>query len=289
MDIKKIVLITVVSCMASVCTMAQDDMYFIPKKVNKHVTTVQKQQSVNVTYRDIDEYNRRGHFASRYQNVDLDTLYSDVIVFDTTTVDTITNEVLNEDLEYAYEPEDDYVYSRRLSRFDDFYWYAPLYYGWYGYAPYWYGRPYWYAGLYYDSWYDPWFYDWYRPWGWHYSWYWPVSHYHRYYGVTGTTNHSRSYRRGNGVNNNFRRFRGTGNRVNNSQNVYNRNSGRANNNRFRGNRQNNYNRQNNFNRYNTQSRPSYNNSFRDTRGGGNFRSGGSFGGNRGGGGIRSRR
>lgn len=287
MNVRKIVLGLSLFCLVSSGVRAQDDMYFVPKKVDK--TEVAEERSVvrAIPMRDVDEYNRRGQFSSQYQSVDLDTLYSDVIIMDTASVDTTTENALAvNDFEYAYDPQDDYTYSRRLSRYDDYYWHDPWYYGWYGYGPYWYGSPYWYAGWWYDPWYDPWFYGWHRPWGWYYSWYRPVVYYRPYRGITGTTNHGRPYRNNGIGNTNFKGYRGTSNRVNNRR-PYDRNNGNSNyNNRFRGNRQDNYNWNNN------QSRPTYNNSFGGNRSGGSFRGGGSFGGSRsggGGGGFRGRR
>ena len=283
---------------------AQDDMYFTPKKEDKAEPERQYVDTDNAVgtyynygYRDVDEYNRRGRFAENYLGQGLDSLYSDVIVLDSVASDSLLADTafVSDDFDYAYNPEDDYTYSRRMSRYDDYYWYDPwIYGGWYGspywYGSYWYGSPYWYAGWWYDPWYDPWFYGWHRPWGWYY----PVYSYYRpYRGVTGTTNHGRPYGH-HGTANNFRGYRGnnsttrgnssfTGNRYSTGRNTTNYN------NRFRGNRQNTY---NNYN--NTPSRSTFNNSgsFGGSRSGG-FHGGGSFGGGSrgggGGGGFRGRR
>ena len=288
MDMKKIVFVTAFVCLLPHDIIAQDDMYFTPKKADKAETVQEQPKMYTGSFRNVDEYNRHGRFAGVSQEVDLDTLYSDVVFFDadTSTVagDTILVGDVTDAADYAYDPSEDYEYSRRLSRYDDYYWHDPWYYGWYGYGPYWYGSPYWYAGWWYDPWYDPWFYGWHRPWGWYYSWYRPVYYHRPYYGVTGTTNHGRPYRPGSVGSKRFRSYRGTEGRVNSNRNLYNRNNGNTDNiYRFRSRRQNNYN--NNWN--NNQSRPSYNNSFRSS--GGSFRGGGSFGGSRGGGGFSRRR
>lgn len=291
MDMKKIVFVTAFVCLLPHDIIAQDDMYFTPKKADKTETVQEQPKMYTGSFRNVDEYNRHGRFAGVSQEVDLDTLYSDVVFFDadTSTVagDTILVGDVTDAADYAYDPSEDYEYSRRLSRYDDYYWHDPWYYGWYGYGPYWYGSPYWYAGWWYDPWYDPWFNGWHRPWGWYYSWYWPVSYHRPYYGVTGTSNHGRPYRHGSVGSGNFKGYRGTNNRVSSNRNNYDRDNNRTNySNRFRGNRQ------NNFNRNNYQSRPSYNNSFGGSRSGGSFRGGGSFGGSRGGGGgggFRGRR
>lgn len=263
---------------------AQDDMYFTPKKTEKVVKEVAPVASYHENHMDVDEYNRRGFWGNEGYVQASDTTASDVIDFSPSdSLQTTAYAGAEGEYDESYNPEDDYVYSRRMSRFDDFYWYDPWYYGWYG--PYWYGSPYWYAySGWYGPWYDPWYYGWYRPWGygWYHSWYWPVSYYRPYRGITGTSNHGRvNYGHSGGVNKNFRCYRGTNNRANANRGSYNdrNNNSNTNYNRFNGNRRNNYNNQN------TMPRPSYNNgsSFGGSRGGGSF-GGGSFGGSRGGGG-----
>lgn len=263
---------------------AQDDMYFMPKKTEKVVKEVATVEPYYENRMDVDDYNRRGFFGNQGYALSSDTTANDVINFSTSdSLDAAGYAGVGDEYDEGYNPEDDYVYSRRMSRFDDFYWYDPWYYGWYG--PYWYGSPYWYAySGWYSPWYDPWYYGWYRPWGygWYYSWYRPVSYYRPYRGITGTSNHGRvSYGYTGSANKNFRGYRGTTNRLNNNRSYNNNRYNNSNKdyNRFNGNRRNNYNNQN------TMSRPSYNNnsSFGGIRGGGSF-GGGSFGGSRGGGG-----
>lgn len=263
---------------------AQDDMYFMPKKTEKVVKEVAPVEPYYENRMDVDDYNRRGFFGNQGYALSSDTTANDVINFSTSdSLDAAGYAGVGDEYDEGYNPEDDYVYSRRMSRFDDFYWYDPWYYGWYG--PYWYGSPYWYAySGWYSPWYDPWYYGWYRPWGygWYYSWYRPVSYYRPYRGVTGTSNHGRvSYGYTGSANKNFRGYRGTTNRLNNNRSYNNNRYNNSNKdyNRFNGNRR------NNFENRNTMSRPSYNNnsSFGGIRGGGSF-GGGSFGGSRGGGG-----
>lgn len=263
---------------------AQDDMYFMPKKTEKVVKEVAPVEPYYENRMDVDDYNRRGFFGNQGYALSSDTTANDVINFSTSdSLDAAGYAGVGDEYDESYNPEDDYVYSRRMSRFDDFYWYDPWYYGWYG--PYWYGSPYWYAySGWYSPWYDPWYYGWYRPWGygWYYSWYRPVSYYRPYRGITGTSNHGRvSYGYTGSANKNFRGYRGTTNRLNNNRSYNNNRYNNSNKdyNRFNGNRR------NNFENRNTMSRPSYNNnsSFGGIRGGGSF-GGGSFGGSRGGGG-----
>lgn len=263
---------------------AQDDMYFMPKKTEKVVKEVAPVEPYYENRMDVDDYNRRGFFGNQGYALSSDTTANDVINFSTSdSLDAAGYAGVGDEYDEGYNPEDDYVYSRRMSRFDDFYWYDPWYYGWYG--PYWYGSPYWYAySGWYSPWYDPWYYGWYRPWGygWYYFWYRPVSYYRPYRGITGTSNHGRvSYGYTGSANKNFRGYRGTTNRLNNNRSYNNNRYNNSNKdyNRFNGNRR------NNFENRNTMSRPSYNNnsSFGGIRDGGSF-GGGSFGGSRGGGG-----
>lgn len=187
---KRIILLTALAGLLPLGMMAQDDVYFTPSKDNK--TNVQKNQCYSdetPTYysgsnRNVDEYNRRGKLSSYYQKIGADSLGNDIIEFhagngqypDSVTRDTI----YPGSQQYYYNDDDDFAYSRRMSRFDDYYgWYDPYFYGWAGYGPYWGARWGWYdPGLYDDlfwgyggwyGWYDPWYYGygWGRPyWGW---------------------------------------------------------------------------------------------------------------------------
>lgn len=281
---KKILVFCILTTFGALLAMAQDDMYFVPKK--KKAAAVQPEQKpvYGGSCRDVDEYNRRGKFRSSYEGVDADSLASDVFDFEQGGYGDTLSFAENTD---TYAGDDDYRYCRRMSRFDDFYWYDPWYHGWYG--SYWYGNSYWgwrygWYDPWFGPWYDPWFYGYYRPWhyGWYYPHYWYGSYYRPYYGFTGTANHGRpSYGHSAAGKSNFKGYRGQNNRNNSSGRFNNRryennNNDRFNNenNRFRGERRNNY------GNFNTTSRPSYNS-------GGSFggnRGGGSFGGSRGGGG-----
>lgn len=288
---KKFIFVLIFLGTVSIGVQAQDDMYFTPKKSSKDV-----KETAPVIYddnpRDVDEYNRRGQFRSNYYSLDNDSAAADTFVMlpDSSAVD--------EDGMY-YAPEDDYTYSRRMSRFDDFYWYDPWYYGWYG--PYWYGSPYWYSHYgwgWYDPWYDPWYYGYYRPWG-YYGWGgwhhvgWEYAYHRPYSGMTGTRNHGLvSY--GNGRGYVGRSYRGS--RGDNNSNVYSGGSyrgNRSNVSRYNSTRSNNNNTNSNYrssrsNGYNqsSSSRQSYGSGSSSFGGGhsGGFHGGGSFGGGRSGGG-----
>ncbi len=189
---------------------AQDDMYFSPKESKSEVfvkkTPMAEEPRFPICHRDVDEYNRRG-FHSHYQLMDNDST-NDVIDFYGTTPDSLYNGEKNDCKMHRFAEDcddDEYVYSRRLRYFDDFWWYNdPWAWGYIpAYGPYsaWYGygwRP-WYNGYYY-GWYDSWYYgysSWYNPWYYDYG-YWHRPYYgggliaHNYMnrgGVTGTSNH----------------------------------------------------------------------------------------------------
>lgn len=188
MKMKKIFLFFVLAGAMPLSMMAQDDdLYFTPSKskAEKKSSYQDKPAYYVGSTRDVDEYNRHGKFRSRFQKVGVDSLGNDIIEFqagtgiypDTSYVDTMwvaPKQYKNED--------EDYTYSRRMSRWDDYYgWYDPWFYGHWGWRPWgyhgWYGP--WYSGYYgwYDPWYDPWYYGYY---GWGYGWGYP--YYHGYYG-----------------------------------------------------------------------------------------------------------
>lgn len=134
--IRRLLLAAIVGIM-SLPMVAQDDddMYFVPKKQSKDVIEFEKGDG---TY--------------------------DLSALDSTTM------MMSDSARYFDGADDEFVCSRRMQRFDDFYcpslysyWDDPFWYGSYGwYSPYrssWYWR--WYG---YNSWYSPWYYSWYNPW-----------------------------------------------------------------------------------------------------------------------------
>lgn len=182
---KKLLLLTVLAGAISLQAMAQDDdMYFVPDKTTKSVdvgSTDNKPAYYRGTNRSVDEYNRAGRFRSYYQKIGTDSLGNDIVTF--RNVDGVAPDRVYLDTAYVYPGsamfDDDFEYSQRMSRWDDFYdpWlygYAPWRFGWYGryYNP-------WYAGYggWYDPWYAGWYGGWYDPWyygyaGWYSPWYW---------------------------------------------------------------------------------------------------------------------
>lgn len=195
---------------------AQDDMYFVPSKKDKAA----KRQAYNdAVYhsgsnRSVDEYNRRGAFASRYDFVSTDSTGNDIIDFTPGTgtyPDSISLSdlvVYNDSIDLAqarsyrgssYDDDNDYTVSRRLSRFDDFYgpywawnrFYSPWYYSPFYYDS-WYYSPWYYSSWHY-GWYDPWYGPYYDPWYWHGGWGYGYHHWYApaivHSGRPGTRNH----------------------------------------------------------------------------------------------------
>ncbi|MDE5787124.1 MAG: hypothetical protein K2H79_01075 [Bacteroidaceae bacterium] len=162
--------------------LAQDDMYFVPKKksktekaqptaTNTAATAVRPYRTnraaadTAVYYtgnlRDVDEYNRRSTTSGRRVTVIADT---DTFEVDASrlSVDEKGNYILKPDYESEteaplYDNDSEFAYSARLARFHG-------------------------VGYPYYDWYDPWFYDpWYGPWhytGWYYD---PWHHHHSWY------------------------------------------------------------------------------------------------------------
>ena len=210
MKMKKLFLLFVLAGAMPLSMMAQDDdLYFTPsKKVAKTSSSVENKPAYYVgSNRDVDEYNRRGKFRSTYQKIGVDSLGNDIIEFqagtgiypDSTYVDTMWVSP-----KQKYQDDEDYAYSRRMSRWDGYYgWYDPWFYGHWGYRPWGYWG--WYNPWYYSyyGWYDPWYYGyygypWYYGWGpydpWYYGYYgygWGGYPGGTYYGtgVSGTRNH----------------------------------------------------------------------------------------------------
>lgn len=173
--IRRLLLAAIVGIM-SLPMVAQDDddMYFVPKKQSKDVIEFEKGDG---TY--------------------------DLSALDSTTM------MMSDSARYFDGADDEFVCSRRMQRFDDFYcpslyryWDDPFWYGSYGwYSPYrssWYWR--WYG---YNSWYSPWYYSWYNPWynpwyydcwGWNYPYWAGVCHTFTTLIVADQTRHATSLR-----------------------------------------------------------------------------------------------
>ena len=155
---KKLLLIILAVVMAPIGMMAQDDMYYVPKKSDKvKKTEAQKEvldepKPMNMS---VDEYNRR-HMKSSYEVIGTDSVGNDIIEF--TPGDGSYPKVDTVFVYKNYTDEDDYYYSARMGLFDDYYgWWNPYLYGYLGYR---WGH---YFGCWYP-WYHPWAYGLYDPW-----------------------------------------------------------------------------------------------------------------------------
>lgn len=226
---KKLVLLLALLVALPVSVMAQDDdLYFTPSRQREvRERPLPPPPHYSGSPRSIDDYNRRGHFRSRYVPILSDSTVADSLadVIDFTMGDgTYPDSLALDSFLMYHQPEvysfdDDYRYSRRMSRFDDYYpyagyygaigyydWYDPWAYPWH-YGHWGYYRPYWYAGW---GWYDPWYYGWGYPY-YHYGWgypYWGYGGHVAYRNGAGTRHHGRISGRsqGGGVRGNRGRF-----------------------------------------------------------------------------------
>ena len=312
---KKMYLLAVLMAAAMPLTsMAQDDdLYFNPKKEAQE--KAEKRARLQQQYaaqrarrdslyslfwsgsgRDVDEYNRGGRIFSHYEHVGTDSLGNDIIQFHVGK--GVRPDSIYDDAYFAQkyaDQDEDFDYTRRMSRWDGYY--DPWFYGYYGYGPYYWRSRMWgwhnpwrygyYAGW-YDPWFDPWFDPWYDPWyygwgGWYGPWYWggPMIGHVTYGGRnSGGYAGNRSFRY-----NGDKGYAGNGTR----RSVANRNFGGRDSQRNYNTRSNNNTNTNTFDRSNfggfgNRSGASFGGSNSGGRSGGGFGGGGSFGG---GGGSRS--
>lgn len=184
---KKWILLSVLFAAMPLSLMAQDDdLYFNPKQEAKQRAAEREAEERELashysgSKRDVDEYNRGGKFMSKFTKVGTDSLGNDIITFRVGR--GVSPDSIYDDADFVQkylEDNEDYEYTRDLSRWDGYY--NPWFYDYYGYGPYYWSAGYWgwrnpwrygyYAGW-YDPWYDPWYYGyagWY--WGWHSPWY----------------------------------------------------------------------------------------------------------------------
>ena len=233
---KKLFLFLAFAGVMPLSALGKDEVFFTPaKSVSKN------SRETSPTYyrgsnRSVDEYNRRGRLKSYYQKIGTDSLGNDIVTYQ--RMSGVSLDSIYIDTAYVYPGsasfDDDYAYTRRMSRWDGFYdpwfygayrwgswynaWYDPWYYGygsWYGaYDPWYYG---------YTGWYDPWYYGYSGWYGWGYPYYgygWSDPYYYgrRYYaGVSGGTTgwrswggpgSNRDYSNGSGIVSNNSRYTG---------------------------------------------------------------------------------
>ena len=213
----KSLIIAMALSLAATAVTAQDDLYFTPaKKKTKAQREAERRaarEDIAGTYycgsnRNVDEYNRRGAFASHYEVLGTDSVGNDIIEFvpgdgtypDSITTDTVEASTLYSPPSYDYDEDEDFRYSRRMMEYDGYYpgWTAGRWFcsPWYYRSAWWYWNDPWYWS---SSWYwnDPWY--WNAPWYWNDPWYWHGGHwghFPHYVGVVrsghpGTFNHGR--------------------------------------------------------------------------------------------------
>ncbi|MBQ4387007.1 MAG: hypothetical protein II822_05355 [Prevotella sp.] len=175
---KKLMMFLFVLGVLPVTVMAQDDdMYFVPTKENKAKEAKTYGMPTKTYYsgsqRSVDDYNRRAWTSA----TPIDSAGNDIIDFSAVRG-------VYPDSSFTEVAADDYKYTRRMSRFDDYTpsqaywegyrdgrwmspWYRTSWYSWYDYDPWYWDSPWYYGGYY--SWYSPWHYGYYRPW--HYGYY----------------------------------------------------------------------------------------------------------------------
>ena len=193
MQMKKFILITLISALPLGMMAQDDDMYFVPSKENVAKEAASYGMPRNTYYsgsdRNVDEYNRRAWTTV----TPIDSAGNDIIDFSAVRG-------VYPDSAYSEVSDNDYQLTRRMSRFDDYTpsqaywdgyrdgrwsspWYYSSWYSWYDpwyYDSWYYWRNPWYYSSWYGGWYDPWYgYGWYSPWrygyrgyyGYHHGWY----------------------------------------------------------------------------------------------------------------------
>lgn len=194
---KKYLLAFIIALAMPLTSMAQDDLYFNPKKEAKekaekraamqraYAAQRARRDSLYALYwsgsnRNVDEYNRGGRFLSHYEKLGTDSLGNDIIQFQVGK--GVGPDSIYDDAYFAQkyaDQDEDFARTRQMSRWDGYY--DPWFYGYYGYGPYYWRSRMWgwhnpWRYGYYAGWYDPWFDPWYDPWyygwgGWYAGWY----------------------------------------------------------------------------------------------------------------------
>mgnify|MGYP003563507029 FL=1 len=184
---KRVVLLSVLFGAMPLLSMAQDDLYFTPSKAEQAKYLKDRVEEDRPVYysgigKSNDEYNRRGQYS--YKKVGVDSLGNDIFMSRISTLhgDSVVLDTIYGGLTRRYDSNnDDFAYSRRMSRFDGYWggyydpWFAgrsSIYVGW-GF-----GSP--FYGGWYDTWNDPWYYGYYG--GYPYYSYYGGYPYYSYYG-----------------------------------------------------------------------------------------------------------
>ena len=208
---KKLFLFLAFAGVMPLSALGQDDVYFTPAKSVSKNSRENSPTYYRGSNRSVDEYNRRGRLKSYYQKIGTDSLGNDIVTYQ--RMSGVSPDSIYIDTAYVYPGsasfDDDYAYTRRMSRWDGFY--DPWFYGAYRW------------GSWYTGWYDPWYYGYSGWYGWGYPYYgygWGYPYYYgsRYYaGVSGGTTgwrswggpgSNRDYSNGSGIVSNNSRYTG---------------------------------------------------------------------------------
>ena len=208
---KKLFLFLAFAGVMPLSALGQDDVYFTPAKSVSKNSRENSPTYYRGSNRSVDEYNRRGRLKSYYQKIGTDSLGNDIVTYQ--RMSGVSPDSIYIDTAYVYPGsasfDDDYAYTRRMSRWDGFY--DPWFYGAYRW------------GSWYNAWYDPWYYGYSGWYGWGYPYYgygWSDPYYYgrRYYaGVSGGTTgwrswggpgSNRDYSNGSGIVSNNSRYTG---------------------------------------------------------------------------------
>ena len=208
---KKLFLFLAFAGVMPLSALGQDDVYFTPAKSVSKNSRENSPTYYRGSNRSVDEYNRRGRLKSYYQKIGTDSLGNDIVTYQ--RMSGVSPDSIYIDTAYVYPGsasfDDDYAYTRRMSRWDGFY--DPWFYGAYRW------------GSWYNAWYDPWYYGYSGWYGWGYPYYgygWGYPYYYgsRYYaGVSGGTTgwrswggpgSNRDYSNGSGIVSNNSRYTG---------------------------------------------------------------------------------
>ena len=123
---KRSVLLSVLFGAMPLLSMAQDDLYFTPSKADLSAYQQSKLEEDRPVYysgigKSNDEYNRRGKY--NYKKIGVDSLGNDIFMSRISTLhgDSVVLDTIYGGFTRQYESDnDDFAYSRRMSRFDGF-------------------------------------------------------------------------------------------------------------------------------------------------------------------------
>ncbi len=123
---KRLVFLSVLFGAMPLLSMAQDDLYFTPSKAEQSAYQQNKIEEDRPVYysgigKSNDEYNRRGKY--NYKKIGVDSLGNDIFMSRVSTLhgDSVVLDTIYGGFTRQYESDnDDFAYSRRMSRFDGF-------------------------------------------------------------------------------------------------------------------------------------------------------------------------